>query len=124
MTGFIVHSLPGRLKLKIMTIKYSRERAAAISEHLMELPGIINIDIKPLTGSLIIEYQKKIVNEQAITGHLESDGITLDQDTSSLKRPARKTVEKVSTKIGQAVFSTIMGKVLEKTGLGLLAVFI
>jgi hypothetical protein len=67
----IVHFIPGRVRLRIEKVKRVPQFADNIKQQLNPIPGIRNIDIKELTGSVLIEYDK-----QALTSQQSLDALT------------------------------------------------
>ena len=48
--------VPGRLRLRVLSLKGDRERANAVRNTLSNLPGVVAVRINSRTGSLVIEY--------------------------------------------------------------------
>ncbi len=53
-----VHSVPGRLRLKISTLK-SQRRAAEAEADVAAIPMVTNAVANPLTGSLTINFDRQ-----------------------------------------------------------------
>ena len=53
-----VHFVPGRLRLKITTLK-SRRRAAEAEAHVAAIPMVTSAVANPLTGSLTINFDRQ-----------------------------------------------------------------
>jgi hypothetical protein len=51
----IVSYSPGRIRLRFKELKDSKT-AELVSGRLRETPGILSVEVKPLTGSLLIEF--------------------------------------------------------------------
>jgi hypothetical protein len=52
----IAHQVPGRIRLKIPSAKGNADLLAQIKETFGVIPGIENIDINPMTGSVVLFY--------------------------------------------------------------------
>ena len=60
----IVHFIPGRARLRIEKVKHTPQFADEIKQQLNTVPGIKHIEIKELTGSVLIEYDKQTLSSQ------------------------------------------------------------
>jgi hypothetical protein len=78
----IVHFIPGRVRLRIEKVKHVPQFADSIKQQLNPIPGIRNIVIKELTGSVLIEYDKQALASQqsidALTNALQNLFPTFD----------------------------------------------
>jgi len=54
----IAHQVPGRIRLKIPSAKDNVDLLAQIKETFGVIPGIENIDVNPVTGSVVLYYDK------------------------------------------------------------------
>lgn len=52
----LVHSMPGRARLRIAGRRGDAVFFAAIATGLSALPGIYHVDVRPLTGSIVIAH--------------------------------------------------------------------
>lgn len=52
----IVHTLPGRTRLRIAARRGQGTFFAAVATGLLSLPGVSQVNIRPLTGSILIEH--------------------------------------------------------------------
>jgi hypothetical protein len=52
----VVHALPGRVRLKVSKVKGNPALARQAQEKLAKVPGIREVEAKPGTGSLLINY--------------------------------------------------------------------
>jgi hypothetical protein len=52
----VVHAIPGRVRLKIVSLRDNPELARALRERLSGVRGIRRIEANPLTGSLLVRY--------------------------------------------------------------------
>ncbi len=124
MKSYCVHSLPGRLKIKSRLLKKNRVKMDSVIFTLMELPGIHEVRPNIITGSLLIKYHADVISLDNIVSHLETEGITLKIPSSSSNRLLGSPVKAAGEAAGKAIFSAVVGKVLEDAGLGLVAAII
>jgi len=52
----VVHALPGRVRLKVAKVKGNPVLARQVEEKLAQVPGIRQVEVKPVTGSLLVHY--------------------------------------------------------------------
>ena len=56
----LVHSMPGRARLRIAERRGDTVFFAAIAIGLSALPGVYHVDVRPLTGSVVISHGPSI----------------------------------------------------------------
>jgi len=52
----LVHALPGRVRLRVARVKGNPSLAQRAQKRLANVPGVIQVEAKPVTGSLLIRY--------------------------------------------------------------------
>jgi heavy-metal-associated domain-containing protein len=52
----LVHTVPGRVRFKIDDLKGDQERAEQLEQQLSSIHGILEVQVNPLTGSLVALY--------------------------------------------------------------------
>jgi hypothetical protein len=77
----IVSYSPGRIRLRFKELKDSKT-AELVLKRLGETPGITRVEVKPLTGSLLIEFDEEALPPDKLMAagrqELEKLGIPLD----------------------------------------------
>jgi hypothetical protein len=118
------HNVPGRLRVKIPTLKGRSGRISAVEDLLSNLHGTEDIRTNPLTGSVVINYDPDLLDSEQIIRLLiehryfdESNAITHDQAVQNAAADA-------GFKIGKVVFGWAVSKTLEANGLSMLAAII
>jgi len=118
------HNVPGRLRVKIPTLKGRPARIRAVEDLLMILDGAENVKTNPLTGSVVVNYDPDQINGRQIIQLLidhqyfdEAKAITHDELVQS-------AAAKAGFKIGKIVFGWAVSKTLEASGLSMLAAII
>ncbi len=62
----VVHTMPGRLRLRVEKVKGNPAFARKVQNTLGRVPGVKQVEAKPLTGSVLIHYElDKIFTEEA-----------------------------------------------------------
>jgi hypothetical protein len=59
----IAHQVPGRIRMKVPSAKGNAELLQQISDTFGVIPGIEQISVNPVTGSIVIEYDTSQHNE-------------------------------------------------------------
>jgi hypothetical protein len=52
----IAHYAPGRLRLRVARIKVDASFAAGLHDRLAAVPGVHTVEVRALTGSVLIEF--------------------------------------------------------------------
>lgn len=62
----VVHAIPGRLRLRVDKIKGDPALARKAQNALIRVPGVKQVEAKPLTGSVLIRYElAQVLTEEA-----------------------------------------------------------
>mgnify|MGYP001562363611 FL=1 len=112
------------MRVKIPLIKSYRKIAGDIQQMLNQIDGINSITINTVTGSIVINYDSKIVSSKEILDALRyagyfdlSKAITNDQYIHAAVSSAGKLIWKT-------IFGAVAGEALESSALSFLAVLI
>lgn len=73
--GMIVHSLPGRIRIRHPLIK--KTDIARVQNSLAAVPGVHSVSVSPVTGSVLILFDRAVAAGQQLLGKLEG-ALTLD----------------------------------------------
>jgi copper chaperone CopZ len=116
-----IHSIPGRLRIKSTLIKKNPAEAAKAKALLAPLPGIQNVDVNLLTGSVLVRYDPAAIAEGRILWSL-SQGVYFE--------PAKAVTQddmlhSALTTAGRAVGSLAVGTLeIDSPALAVLAALI
>jgi copper chaperone CopZ len=67
----LVHSVPGRLRIKMSRIRNDARTATAIRSAVLSIPGVRTVTVKPMTGSVIVTYDSARLSLPALRGELQ-----------------------------------------------------
>jgi len=83
----VAHALPGRIRLKVDTIKHDAQRAEELGSKLRTVPGIRSVEANPVTGSLLLTYDESPADSMELPFAVaQSLGISLnDLDPADLR---------------------------------------
>lgn len=119
----IVHSLPGRARLRVSAIRNQREECAAAARAVAALPGVALVRADPFTGSFLVRYDEATVDALALASTVrdavEARGILLAGERPPLEHrdgPAQPSA------IGRAlyqVFRDLNEELPRRTGGGI-----
>ena len=117
---FYIHNVPGRLRIRSEAIKKNRTAADSVRVALSLLPGIGIVDINLITGSILINYNKQVVNYEDILCLLDRRGYC--DRGKALTNDA--CIENATIGVGKTIFKTmagaLIGKALAETPLSIL----
>jgi copper chaperone CopZ len=84
--SYYLHHVPGRLRVRSPLIKGNEQRASHVQRLLRLIHGIQSTSVNTVTGSVVIHYDRRVVDPETITGALtqagyfdQSKAITNDQ---------------------------------------------
>ena len=123
MTCF-VHHVPGRLRIKIAKIKHQKNQAEKIRDIFSGIYGIDNVSVNILTGSIVIYYDPSVFSIEKILNILRHNRVIDSIQPLTFQKPVSERSTQMGMAIGKALFSWVVGRALERSGLGFLAVFI
>jgi len=61
-----VHALEGRLRIKIPEVKGASLKAREIESHLALCPGVEEVTANPVTGSVLVLYNPRLIGQEEI----------------------------------------------------------
>ncbi|MCX7965350.1 MAG: heavy-metal-associated domain-containing protein [Syntrophorhabdaceae bacterium] len=105
--NYYIHGIPGRLRLKSPIIKKNKVVAKEVEEMFESIKGINDVDVNLLTGSLLINYNPKMLKYNDIVELLEKKGYFDASRAITNDDYIKKTVSKVS-EIAISIITTIV----------------
>jgi hypothetical protein len=118
-----VHHVPGRLRIKIPSIKGSAARCAQVKS-LLDLYGVGDVAINATTGSIVVHYDTGLVKAETLLTLLRQHGWYDHKNVIGCDEQIQRATRKAAAHVGRAAFGWVVGKALEANGLSLLAVLI
>ncbi len=122
--GYYMHNVPGRLRIKSPVIKNNKNVADELKKTLSMVYGVATIDINLITGSLIVNYNPKVVKYTDIVNILQRKGYFDASKAIGYDEYVHRAASKAGSLIGKSLFSTFAKTALEKTPLSFLAILI
>ena len=71
----VIHSIPGRMRLRIPSLKGNENLARPLREHLSSIPGIAHVEVNPVTGSVLVVHQGREANAAELV-HSLAEGLS------------------------------------------------
>ena len=91
-----VHALPGRLRVRIAALKKAPEAALQVEQALSQEPGVADVMVSPLTGSVLIYYDPARITPTTLLVRLEPYGL-------SSTTPAPSSLSELSSQLTRVV---------------------
>lgn len=120
---YYMHHVPGRLRVKIPLLR-QRPHMAKDIETLLDIYGVGSVNIKSMTGSVVINYDTDLVQAEQLLRLLSDSGYFDMSNAATIDDTMRCAASNTAAKVGKALFGWGVSRALEASGLGLLAAFI
>jgi cation transport ATPase len=88
----IAHQVPGRIRMKVPSVKTNPELAEQIKQTFAAIPGIDEVTVNPITGSVVLKYDTEKHDE--FHGHLH-------HHTGGHYKPPNNEIDSLASKIEQ-----------------------
>ena len=111
-----MHSIPGRLRVKIPAIKGNPEKARAIQALLSGVEGLESIRANTITGSIVVKYEQGRFLRERILTVLKKQGGLHEHSGSMTNVSAFEPATKAGQALGKAFCGWAVGRALEGTG--------
>jgi len=72
--SYYVHQIPGRLRIKSPSIKGNQMEALTVEDHLKRVKSITSTSVNTLTGSVVVNYDCRMVTDREILSRLTDLG--------------------------------------------------
>jgi cation transport ATPase len=69
-----IHALNGRLRIKVIKIKGSAQKAMEVEQRLREVEGVRYVRANPTTGNVLIRYHPDTIEQSAVLDALQRLG--------------------------------------------------
>jgi hypothetical protein len=119
-----MHFIPGRLRVKSPRLKRNDSAAHELKTALSTIQGIDAIDFNPVTGSLLINYNRQTTSHEDIISLFERRGYFDRGKTISKDGSLQKIAEKTGRVIGTAVLSMAIEKAFKYSARSLIVLLI
>ena len=122
--SYYIHNVPGRLRIKTPLIKKNQSIAEDVQNLLRPLIGIFSTSVNLITGSIVINYDHKVITSKEIVNTLNYAGY-FDLSKAITNDEYIKTA---AASMGQVVVKTLFGafvdSALEGSALSFIAILV
>lgn len=118
-----IHHTPGRLRIRIATLKNNPQGIERVRS-LLAVEGTNSFTASPLTGSVTIIYDPQKLGSQHLLDILKKNGLYCEEQSTSMESQLQQVSENAARKVSRAMFGWAVGRVLEANGLSFIAAFI
>lgn len=123
--SYLVHKIPGRVRIKVPTIRYSPGGASVVQDFLESLPGVEKILCNPVTGSVVVCYDESTTSAGEIIEALKDQGHLNAAPVTGAERTADAfTAAKAGQIMARALLNVALDAALKNTPFSLLTIFI
>ena len=122
--SFYMHNTPGRLRIKSPIVKRNENVSYEVRKILGATNGIAAVDVNLTTGSLLINYNPKVIKHDDIVDLLHRNGYFDKAKAVTHDEYIHSAASKAGSFIGKSVLGSVLGMALEGTPLSLLALLI
>jgi hypothetical protein len=122
MSHHYLHHLPGRLRVKCVSLKRNDEKARWVCDYLRGIDGVVEAEANALTGSLLVRYDADVVRSETLLNSLKALGC-VHHETDVLRPVTDMThpfVQRVADQLVQKVVDTL----IERSAVALVAAII
>ena len=107
----VVHFSPGRLRVRMVAVSTDPAFASQLETMLSSIDGIHRASTRPLTGSLLVEYDPSALDIDSLLALGRLLRLIPDDAPSGLEPPAADPLDASASQVGQAI-----GAVIEHSG--------
>src|SRR5664279_660689 len=122
--SFYMHNTPGRLRIKSPLVKRNENVSYEVRKILGATNGIATVDVNITTGSLLINYNPRVIKHDDIVDLLHLKGYFDKVKAVSHDQYIHNAASKAGSFIGKSVLGSVLGVVLEGTPLSVLALLV
>ena len=113
-----IHAVPGRLRVRSRALKQDPGSATALNAMLRAIPGVRSVEIRPVTGSIIVHYSVHELSGDSVIQTLASWGFLSQSATCAARpgsRPPESGVKSAATALANRTLELAARKLLERS---------
>jgi hypothetical protein len=119
-----VHEVPGRMRIKIPSMKRNPRVASEIRALLKKVTGVGTVSVNMVTGSVVVQYDRDAVRSDTILSFLSREG-HIDLHNVVFNEPyVESTFSKVGIVVSKALLGYALDRAFQGTPLAVLTAFI
>lgn len=118
------HEVPGRLRVKSPMLKGDHVQCKSVQDFLGQYDGVRAVSANPVTGSVVVNYDPKVVSSKAIKEILFQKGYFRPDKVVTSERYINDSTGKIGQLVGKVVLSACVEKMFEGSALSLITVLL
>jgi copper chaperone CopZ len=122
--SYYCHRTPGRLRIKTPIIKQNPVEIEKVRALLQCLPGVGEVSVNALTGSVTISYSDCETEAESILEILRERGYYRFSTIEEREHPIETAVSRVGATLGKAILGAAVEKAFEGSMLSFLALLV
>ncbi len=122
-----LHHVPGRLRLKLPSLKGDSEIAAAVERDLAVIPGVTAAIANPVTGSLIIHYRHREIAAEDLWAALQALGLVaggMSESAPERRHSADPVLAALAPRLVKVLATTALEWAVSRSAAQLVAAFL
>jgi hypothetical protein len=117
-----IHHVPGRLRITSTALKRNEPGAREVCRSLSGTEGVLDCQVKTLTGSAVISYDPEIITAERLIELLKEQGIVAGG--AVIPAPQKEdnltqVLTNAGTAAGKALFGVVLEKAIERSAVAL-----
>lgn len=125
--GYLIHAIPGRMRIRIPSLRYNSEGVNLVKNFLENLSGVKEATCNQITGSVVVYYDEKVTTPSTIIGHLKEQGyLSAEQMEENIQGGHNLDQEtpNVVNFVARVIVNVALDMALKNTPLSFLAIFV
>ena len=107
---YYVHDVPGRLRIKIPSLKRNAIEARKLRALLSRVDGVCSATVNQMTGSILVNYDKNVTHSSELLMLLNRQGY-IDAEKVT---PSEQMIDREMKKLGKVASKALVGIVLDR----------
>jgi copper chaperone CopZ len=121
---YYLHDVPGRLRVRSPLLAGNQIKCREAEELLEYYTGVNSVEVKPITGSVTVEYDPRCTSSEELVEQLQLNGLFESDKAMSNQEFFQSTAAKAGEAVGKGIFGWAVGQAAQKAGLSFLAVLV
>jgi copper chaperone CopZ len=122
--GNYIHHVPGRIRVRVPSVKRNEKEAQAVQGLLEGIEGVSVVSVSTVTSSVTINYDARMVSSTAIMETLRHQNYFNWETATTDSKPSPGAAAKAGEIFGKTIFGVIMEKAIEQSATALIAAMI
>ncbi|MGB8990993.1 MAG: HMA2 domain-containing protein [Desulfobaccales bacterium] len=103
-----IHSLEGRLRIKIPQVKGAADKALEVEAHLQHFAGVESVTANPITGNVLILYNPRLIDQWRLIPSLKELGYLYQSSPKAVSAIAPAATPGIVEKVTTTVTASLM----------------